>query len=132
MLKTHSSKLRYYDRWWIEHTIVLCLIYSCTSSDHTPNGTLRRRPSREDDAKLMNLLRTSGYDESRERRPSCYYSLDRSLARKARSGSATRKRPQLLSIDFGAERERSTSSAQSPLTDAKPLPDEEGKPRFVQ
>lgn len=80
----------------------------------------------------MDLLRTSGYDESRERRPSSYGSLDRSWARKARSGSATRKRPQLLNIDFGNERERPSSPSPSPLADAKPLPGEEGKPRFVK
>lgn len=108
---------------------ILAIYNQFPFKDHTPNGTLRRRPSREDDAKLMELLRTSGYDESRERRPSSYGSLDRSWARKARSGSGTRKRPQLLNIDFGTDRERASSPSPSPLADSKPLPGEESKPR---
>lgn len=35
--------------------------------------------------------------------------VDRSWARSARNGSVSRKRPDLLSVDFGAERERAPS-----------------------
>lgn len=101
------------------------------SPDITPTGSLRRRRSRvlseEDDGSLMDFLRSSGhYDSgSRERKPSSYGSLgnvlfiqreicsffitkrfvDRSWARRARSGSGNKKRPDLLNIDFG-DRER--------------------------
>lgn len=115
------------------------------SPDVTPNGSLRRRRSRvlaeEDD--LMEYLRTSGHD--RERKNSTYGSLgghglsffeldfkldfliDRSMARRARSGSSSRKRPELLNIDFNADRERPNSP--SPLLE-KPTPPtvEESKP----
>jgi hypothetical protein len=41
-------------------------------SDVTPNGSLRRRrsrvPSEEDDSNLMDFLRSSGHDGSRERK----------------------------------------------------------------
>ncbi|XP_043647326.1 formin-J [Drosophila teissieri] len=86
------------------------------SPDITPNGSLRRRRSRvlaeEDD--LMEFLRSStgphdGH-HSRERK-AAYGSLDRSWARRARSGSSSRKRPDLLNIDFGLDRERASSPA---------------------
>uniref|UniRef100_A0A6P4FHW9 Formin-J n=1 Tax=Drosophila rhopaloa TaxID=1041015 RepID=A0A6P4FHW9_DRORH len=86
------------------------------SPDITPNGSLRRRRSRvlaeEDD--LMEFLRSStgphdGHN-SRERK-AAYGSLDRSWARRARSGSSSRKRPDLLNIDFGLDRERASSPA---------------------
>ncbi|XP_016955692.1 formin-J [Drosophila biarmipes] len=86
------------------------------SPDITPNGSLRRRRSRvlaeEDD--LMEFLRSStgphdGHN-SRERK-AAYGSLDRSWARRARSGSSSRKRPDLLNIDFGQDRERASSPA---------------------
>ncbi|XP_036220099.2 uncharacterized protein form3 [Bactrocera oleae] len=79
----------------------------------TPNGSMRkRRPSRvlpeEDD--LMEFLRTSGHEHiSRDRK--AYGSLDRSWARRARSGSSSRKRPELLNVDFSDERERASSPA---------------------
>ncbi|CAH0559409.1 unnamed protein product [Brassicogethes aeneus] len=91
------------------------------SPDITPNGSLRRRRSRvlseEDEGNLMDFLRASGHDTSRERKS--WGSLDRSWARKAR-GSGPRKRPALLGADFSAERERPSSP--SPLTESKPLP----------
>ena len=57
------------------------------------------------------------------------YILDRSWARRARTGSSTKKRPDLLNINFGEDRERPNSP--SPLAETKPLPAEEAKPRFV-
>lgn len=104
------------------------------SPDITPNGSLRRRRSRvlEDDDDLMKFLRASGQDNgSRERKASAYGSLDRSWARKARSGSASRKRPELLNIDFGADRERANSP--SPMAETKPPPataSDDNKPRI--
>ncbi|XP_017137865.1 FH2 domain-containing protein 1 [Drosophila miranda] len=87
------------------------------SPDITPNGSLRRRRSRvlaeEDD--LMEFLRSSTGPHdghiSRERKAAAYGSLDRSWARRARSGSSSRKRPDLLNIDFGLDRERASSPA---------------------
>ncbi|XP_055844463.1 formin-J isoform X2 [Episyrphus balteatus] len=106
------------------------------SPDITPNGSLRRRRSRvlEEDDDLMKFLRASGQDNgSRERKASAYGSLDRSWARKARSGSASRKRPELLNIDFGADRERANSP--SPMAETKPPPaataaSDDNKPRI--
>uniref|UniRef100_A0A1I8NG97 FH2 domain-containing protein n=1 Tax=Musca domestica TaxID=7370 RepID=A0A1I8NG97_MUSDO len=81
------------------------------SPDITPNGSMRRRRSRvlneEDD--LMEFLRTSGHERNSRERKAAYGSLDRSWARRARSGSSSRKRPDLLNIDFGADRERAAS-----------------------
>ncbi len=104
------------------------------SPDITPNGSLRRRRSRvlseEDEGNLMDFLRSSGHDNStRERKGSSYGSLDRSWARRARSGSGSKKRPDLLNVDFGLERERPSSP--SPLVEVKPMPQEEPKPRYV-
>ncbi|XP_030570905.1 formin-J [Drosophila novamexicana] len=88
------------------------------SPDITPNGSLRRRPSRvlagEDD--LMEYLRSStgphdGPGHISRERKAAYGSLDRSWARRARSGSSSRKRPDLLNIDFGLDRERANSPA---------------------
>lgn len=63
----------------------------------------------------MDFLRSSGHDNgSRERKPSSYGSLDRSWARRARSGSSTKKRPDLLNIDFGTDRERPNSPSTLP------------------
>ncbi|XP_036337297.1 LOW QUALITY PROTEIN: formin-J [Rhagoletis pomonella] len=87
----------------------------------TPNGSMRkRRPSRvlpeEDD--LMEFLRTSGHEHiSRDRK--AYGSLDRSWARRARSGSSSRKRPELLNVDFSDERERASSPAPMLIIDKK-------------
>ncbi|XP_075228293.1 uncharacterized protein LOC142328432 isoform X2 [Lycorma delicatula] len=102
------------------------------SPDVTPTGSLRRRrsrvPSEEDDTVLMDFLR--GHDGTRERKS--WGSLDRSWARRARGGG--RKRPDLLSAEFG-ERERpsSPSPAPSPSSENKPLlftsSEEETKPR---
>lgn len=107
-------------------------------SDITPTGSLRRRRSRvlseEDDNQLMDFLRTSGHDNgSRERKPSSYGSLDRSWARRARSGSSTKKRPDLLNIDFGNDRERAHSPSASPIAEAPPAQQstEDVRPRFV-
>ncbi|KAH8251067.1 hypothetical protein KR026_008686 [Drosophila bipectinata] len=127
------------------------------SPDITPNGSLRRRRSRvlaeEDD--LMEFLRSSTGPHdghiSRERKAAAYGSLDRSWARRARSGSSSRKRPDLLNIDFGVDRERASSPApllqqqkaqerlQSPLASAANTPtgsgqtppiNEDAKPRI--
>jgi len=84
----------------------------------------------------MEFLRSStgphdGHN-SRERK-AAYGSLDRSWARRARSGSSSRKRPDLLNIDFGLDRERASSPApllqqqaqerlQSPLASAAGTP----------
>lgn len=105
------------------------------SPDITPNGSLRRRRSRvlseEDEGNLMDFLRSSGHDNTtreRERKGSSYGSLDRSWARRARSGSGCKKRPDLLNVDFGVDRERPSSP--SPLVIVKPIPQEEPKPRY--
>lgn len=105
------------------------------SPDITPNGSLRRRRSRvlseEDEGNLMDFLRSSGHDgATRERKSAAGYgSLDRSWARRARSGSAGKKRPDLLNVDFGADRERPASP--SPVVESKPLPEQEDpKPRY--
>ncbi|XP_071443548.1 uncharacterized protein form3 [Hetaerina americana] len=95
------------------------------SPDVTPNGTLRRRrsrvPSEEDESGLMDFLRYSGHDGSRERKSWAgtidgYGSLDRSWARRARgggaAGSSVRRRPDLLGADFSGDRERPTSPSQ--------------------
>uniref|UniRef100_A0A2M4CIH1 Putative rhoa gtpase effector dia/diaphanous n=1 Tax=Anopheles darlingi TaxID=43151 RepID=A0A2M4CIH1_ANODA len=111
----------------------LLLRDECASPDITPNGSLRRRRSRvlseEDDSNLMDFLRSSGHDGStRERKSAAYGSLDRSWARRARSGSGCKKRPDLLNVQFGADRERPSSP--SPQTESKPLVVEEQKPRI--
>lgn len=100
---------------------------------------MRRRRSRvlseEDDNSLMDFLRSSGHDNgSRERKPSSYGSLDRSWARRARSGSSTKKRPDLLNIDFGADRERPHSPSTSSIAENSSQPSASGddvRPRFV-
>ncbi|KAF3420633.1 hypothetical protein E2986_02387 [Frieseomelitta varia] len=124
------------------------------SPDVTPNGTLRRRrsriPSEDDDGNLMDFLRTSGQDGTRERKswgslgttnqpPFAKYvkfqdeirlishsiaSSDRSWARRARGHS---RRSDLLNADFSIDRERPSSP--SPLIESKPfLHEEETKP----
>uniref|UniRef100_A0A182PC42 FH2 domain-containing protein n=1 Tax=Anopheles epiroticus TaxID=199890 RepID=A0A182PC42_9DIPT len=111
----------------------LLLRDECASPDITPNGSLRRRRSRvlseEDEGNLMDFLRSSGHESSnRERKSAAYGSLDRSWARRARSGSSSKKRPDLLNVQFGADRERPSSP--SPLSESKPLAVEEHKPRI--
>lgn len=110
-------------------------------SDVTPNGSLRRRRSRvlseEDEGNLMEFLRASGHDSTRERKS--WGSLDRSWARHARTGSTSRKRPDLLSTDWAGGRERANSP--SPLAENaqnNDVPQEEqhltssnNKPRYV-
>ncbi|XP_061931495.1 uncharacterized protein LOC107998165 isoform X3 [Apis cerana] len=92
------------------------------SPDVTPNGTLRRRRSRipceDDDGNLMDFLRTSGQDGTRERKS--WGSLDRSWARRARGQS---RRSDLLNADFSIDRERPNSP--SPLIESKPFLQEE-------
>lgn len=112
----------------------LLLRDECASPDITPNGSLRRRRSRvlseEDEGNLMDFLRSSGHESSnRERKSAAYGSLDRSWARRARSGSGSKKRPDLLNVQFGADRERPSSP--SPLAESKPLAVEEHKPRYA-
>lgn len=88
--------------------------------------------SEEDDNGLMDFLRSSGHDNgSRERKPSSYGSLDRSWARRARSGSNSKKRPDLLNINFGTDRERPISPAPNAevVGRATPTPDE-ARPRY--
>lgn len=106
----------------------------CNSPDITPNGSLRRRRSRvlseEEEGNLMDFLRSSGHDgSSRERKSALtgYGSLDRSWARRARSGNA-KTRPELLNVDFGAERERSVSPAVEPKLEVQ-VPEPDVKPR---
>lgn len=109
------------------------------SPDITPTGSLRRRRSRalpdeDDHNNLMDFLRSSGHDNfGRERKSAAYGSLDRSWARRARSGSAEKKRPNLLSVDFGNDRERAPSpSIIVENNPNNPSPDSEDvKPRFV-
>ncbi|XP_074112850.1 FH2 domain-containing protein formin 3 isoform X1 [Cotesia typhae] len=96
------------------------------SPDITPNGTLRRRRSRipceDNDDNLMDFLRTSGQDNTRERKS--WGSLDRSWARRARGQP---RRSDLLNADFSGDRERPNSP--SPLAENKPfLQEEETKP----
>lgn len=82
--------------------------------------------SEEDEGNLMDFLRASGHDSSRERKS--WGSLDRSWARRARG--STRKRPALLNADFSTDRERPSSP--SPLAESKPIvsaPEEETKPK---
>ncbi|XP_033218569.1 uncharacterized protein LOC117173991 isoform X2 [Belonocnema kinseyi] len=96
------------------------------SPDITPNGTLRRRRSRipceDDDGNLMDFLRTTGQDNTRERKS--WGSLDRSWAKRARGQP---RRGDLLNADFSGDRERPNSP--SPLVESKPfLQEEEAKP----
>ncbi|XP_075163670.1 FH2 domain-containing protein formin 3 [Haematobia irritans] len=100
------------------------------SPDITPNGSMRRRRSRvlaeEDD--LMEFLRTSGHERNSRERKAAYGSLDRSWARRARSGSSSRKRPDLLNIDFGTDRERAASPLPPNVTEkASPLSPNSGE-----
>lgn len=108
---------------FFERLINFLKFLQMTHSDITPTGSLRRRRSRvlseEDDNSLMDFLRSSANENSlRERKTSSYGSLDRSWARRARTGSNTKKRPELLNIDFSLERERPVSPAN--LEDARP------------
>lgn len=106
------------------------------SPDITPNGSLRRRRSRvlseEDEDNLMDFLRSSGHDNTLRERKSAngYGSLDRSWARRARTGNA-KPRPDLLNVDFGPDRERPTSP--SPTVERRNLPEQEDttKPRAI-
>lgn len=75
--------------------------------------------SEEDEGNLMEFLRSSGHDNTtRERKSNSYGSLDRSWARRARTGNGTKRRPELLNIDFTGERERLANSP-SPLAERK-------------
>lgn len=108
-------------------------LISTTFSDITPTGSLRRRRSRvlseEDDNNLMDFLRSSANENNfRERKTSSYGSLDRSWARRARSGSNSKKRPDLLNIDFSLERERPVSPAN--LDAANRVAHEDARPRY--
>lgn len=94
---------------------------------------MRRRRSRvlseEDDNNLMDFLRSSANENSfRERKTSSYGSLDRSWARRARSGSNSKKRPDLLNIDFSLERERPTSPANLDVVNR--TAHEDARPRY--
>lgn len=91
--------------------------HSELGSPRSPEGSLRRRKSRNmnEDETLMDFLRQSGHDNaSRERERKSYGgSLDRSWARRNRSDSTTRRRPDLFNVDFNADRERANSPAPS-------------------
>lgn len=77
----------------------------------------------------MDFLRSSANENNfRERKTSSYGSLDRSWARRARSGT-NKKRPDLLNIDFNLERERPVSPAN--LEVANRVVHEDARPRFV-
>lgn len=85
--------------------------------------------SEEDDNSLMDFLRSSANENHfRERKTSSYGSLDRSWARRARSGNTSKKRPELLNIDFSLERERPISPAN---LDGSRVNSEDARPRFV-
>ncbi|XP_073969429.1 FH2 domain-containing protein formin 3 isoform X2 [Rhodnius prolixus] len=96
------------------------------SPDVTPTGSLRRRrsrvPSEDDESTLMDYLRASGHDGTRERKS--WGSLDRSWARRARGGG--RLRPDLLNADFSGDRERAASPSPSPIPST---PEEDNKPK---
>lgn len=77
----------------------------------------------------MDFLRSSANENNfRERKTSSYGSLDRSWARRARSGSNSKKRPDLLNIDFSLERERPVSPAN--LEVANRVAHEDARPRY--
>lgn len=75
----------------------------------------------------MDFLRSSA-NENHSRKTSSYGSLDRSWARRARSGSNSKKRPDLLNIDFSLERERPVSPAN--LDAANRVAHEDARPRY--
>lgn len=78
----------------------------------------------------MDFLRSSANENSfRERKTSAYGSLDRSWARRARSGSNTKKRPELLNIDFSLDRERPVSPANLDVTNR--VANEDARPRYT-
>lgn len=61
-----------------------------------------------------------------------YGSLDRSWARRARSGSTSKKRPELQNIDFGVDRERPISPAPiAAETVNRAASEEVARPRYV-
>lgn len=88
--------------------------HSELGSPRSPEGSLRRRKSRNlnEDETLMDFLRQSGHDNASRERKSYGGSLDRSWARRNRSDSGSRKRPDLFNVDFNADRERANSPAQ--------------------
>lgn len=89
--------------------------HSELGSPRSPEGSLRRRKSRNmnEDETLMDFLRQSGHDNATRERKSYGGSLDRSWARRNRSDSSSRKRPDLFNVDFNADRERANSPAPS-------------------
>lgn len=82
-------------------------------SPRSPEGSLRRRKSRDlnEDETLMDFLRQSGQEHVTRERKSYGGSLDRSWARRNRSDSGSRKRPDLFKVDFNVDRERANSPA---------------------
>lgn len=79
----------------------------------------------------MDFLRSSANENSfRERKTSSYGSLDRSWARRARSGSNSKKRPDLLNIDFSLERERPVSPANLDVAN-RGVAHEDARPRYL-
>lgn len=119
----------------INYSNTFCYIFfNIYHVDITPTGSLRRRRSRvlseEDDNNLMDFLRSSANENNfRERKTSSYGSLDRSWARRARSGSNSKKRPDLLNIDFSLERERPVSPAN--MDAANRIAHEDARPRYT-
>lgn len=117
------------------HFSTIITFFHSVHSDITPTGSLRRRRSRvlseEDDNNLMDFLRSSANENNfRERKTSSYGSLDRSWARRARSGSNSKKRPDLLNIDFSLERERPVSPANLDVAAANRVAHEDARPRY--
>lgn len=108
--------------------------HSELGSPRSPEGSLRRRKSRNmnEDETLMDFLRQSGHDNASRERKSYGGSLDRSWARRNRSDSSSRRRPDLFNVDFNADRERENSPApsQTENNNNKQEPEDPSKPRI--
>lgn len=106
--------------------------HSELGSPRSPEGSLRRRKSRNmnEDETLMDFLRQSGHDSATRERKSYGGSLDRSWARRNRSDSATRRRPDLFNVDFNASRERDSSPAPTLVEEPCKEPEDPMKPKI--
>lgn len=76
-------------------------IFCYTGSSGHDSGSRERKPSSYGSLGNVSIAQTEMYMYFQRN-----FSLDRSWARRARSGSGNKKRPDLLNIDFGADRER--------------------------
>lgn len=105
--------------------------HSELGSPRSPEGSLRRRKSRNlnEDETLMDFLRQSGHESATRERKSYGGSLDRSWARRNRSDSSSRRRPDLFNVDFNADRERANSPALSQVENKEQVEDP-SKPRI--